>query len=657
MASITYTPTGALQITIPPAECACGHAHPSSMAEWDGVIRAASKWLADRAPVCRGFNGVEPWARGDSPVTLLVARRPTLPEAGPVKGDKQTRSAFGCDACKKRKIKCDQGRPVCTNCCASSRKRARRCVYAYDIIVRPSETEDHGFDNLRADSTPDPSPSSGSIDTSDPAFRAPHLPQPPAVPSLYPDPPDSAQLRPQSVDAEALSMLVDTHGLTWFMNAAEIVEKQVLASNQRRAFTEYRHAVLERCWNAYINYNGKLPVELPTTSVDTPGQFTSAVNSMIALPGLDTLSSPSAEAIKPEQLVDLTQAALLHAFVAVGATHYAYWAGKRGEPSDEHARGAAALIQLSTNALLQVLRLQEAQAARHEEWEEEIDAKLLFAFSLAVTYRVCAVDPLGPATLKLECEWIARRGGPGAMISDAVLTPAQMELIPVVLNDAICKYALQRGEPSFLPPDAAWLDTIPVAHRLIPEGYGISLEMAKFLLETVAVLYGPCEGRADRLKSLHSTLSNALVDIYASAHPARVQAGDMLYRQALICLVCLDGLGLPADDPQLTSASDAILELFAEVVYGDIYTVRWALPLLVGGSLARKLTEEERGRGERDRRAEAGRIFDAMADTCGLADIEAARALTEQVWERRDKGLPWRWRDALRAMGVELFFV
>ncbi len=249
----------------------------------------------------------------------------------------------------------------------------------------------------------------------------------------------AAQLGPRTVDADALSALVDTHGLTWFMNAAEIVEKQVLASNQRRAFTEYRHAVLERCWKAYINYNGKLPLELPSTPADTPGQLASAMSSMLALPGLDSLSSPSAEAVTPEQLADLTQAALLYAFVCVGATHYAYWAGKRGEPSEDHVRGGAALIQLSMNALLQVLRLQEARTARDEEWEEEINAKLLLAFSLAVTYRVCAIDPHGPATLRLECEWIMRRGGPAAMIRDAVLTPAQMELIPAVLNDAICE--------------------------------------------------------------------------------------------------------------------------------------------------------------------------------------------------------------------------
>lgn len=63
--------------------------------------------------------------RGDSPVTLMVAKRPAKkspPSLIPDKADvsavgllsdaasKQTRSAFGCDACKKRKIKCDEQR-------------------------------------------------------------------------------------------------------------------------------------------------------------------------------------------------------------------------------------------------------------------------------------------------------------------------------------------------------------------------------------------------------------------------------------------------------------------------------------------------------------------------------------------------------------------
>lgn len=219
--------------------------------------------------------------------------------------------------------------------------------------------------------------------------------------------------------------------------------------------------------------------------------------------------------------------------------------------------------------------------------------------------------------------------------------------------------ALTRGEPGFLPPDPAWLDTIPILQRIIPEGYGISLEMAKYIIETVAVLYGPrIEDRATRLEALHRTLTTSvLVDIYASAHPARVQTGDMLYRQALICVVCLDGLGLSPDDQQLVAASDAILELFAEAVHGDIYTVRWALPLLIGGGLAPKQNEEQAARGERDRRAEAGRIFDAMADTCGLGDIEAARLLTEKVWERKDAGKSWRLKDVMREENLELFLV
>lgn len=262
------------------------------------------------------------------------------------------------------------------------------------------------------------------------------------------------QLTPQTVDAEALSLLVETHGLTWFMNATEIVEKQVLASNQRRAFTEYRQAVLERCWNAYINCHGKLPLSLPSTpsvtSAETPTGFVSAMSSMIALPGLATLPSPSISdgaTVTPQQIADLVQAALLHAFVSVGALHYSYWAGKRGEANDDHIRGGASLIQLSTNALLQVLRLQDLVSrgqltmtlADLDDWEEEIEAKLLMAMCLALTYRICAADPLGPATLRLECEFIAKRGGPPGMVAGPNLTPAQMEIITVILNDAICK--------------------------------------------------------------------------------------------------------------------------------------------------------------------------------------------------------------------------
>lgn len=183
--------------------------------------------------------------------------------------------------------------------------------------------------------------------------------------------------------------------------------------------------------------------------------------------------------------------------------------------------------------------------------------------------------------------------------------------------------------------------------------------MAKYILDTVSILYGPpMPDRSARLQALHRTLTTSLlVDIYASAHPARVQTGDMLYRQALICLVCLDGLGLAPDDKQLVAASDAILELFAEAVYGDIYTVRWTLPLLIGGGLAQKLSPEQEKRGERDRRAEAGRIFDAMADTCGCADIEAARLVTEKVWERRDSGRGWRLRETMREENLDLFLV
>lgn len=447
----------------------------------------------------------------------------------------------------------------------------------------------------------------------------------PALPAASPSGPIGAalgHLSPQPVDVDRLARAVEDYGLTWFIEASEVTETQFYYSDQRRAFSEYRQMVLERCWNAYIECHGKL---LPD-----------------GLPGFSMLST-SMEILNPTQDVinNLMQAALLHAFVAVGAVHLAYWSRKRGVAStDQHLSGALALLQLSTNALLQVLELCP-EVETDDDWIEEMHYRMAMTMGFQVMCRIIAADPLGPATLKMECDWV-KRAQPAIPNN---LSPVTMEVVQVVLLDAL--YALIRGEASWLEIEPEWLDSISVTSRLIPEGYGISVEMAKYLLETVCCLYGP-EGRYERsssaersertprqrrMKALYDTLTNSvLVDIYASAHSPRVQIGDLLYRQALICIIAMDGFGLPATDPQLVRGCDAILELFAEAVYGDIYTVRWMLPLLVGGGLAPE-----------DRRPEVQRIFDAMADTCGCHDIDAARAWTEKAWGRdtwRGSGVP-----------------
>lgn len=446
----------------------------------------------------------------------------------------------------------------------------------------------------------------------------------PSVPAASPTAPVNGvlgQLAAQTVDVDRLSRAVEDYGLTWFIEASEVTETQFYYSDQRRAFSEYRQQVLERCWNAYIECHGKL---LPDGHLGF---------SMLSLP-MD-VASPT-----PELVMNLIQAALLHAFVSLGAVHLAYWSRKRGVASTEqHLVGAHALLQLSTNAMLQALEL-EHRVKGDSEWEKEMQSRLSMAMGFQVTSRIIAADPLGPASLKLECDWVKRTR---LDIPDD-LSPITLEVLQVVLLDAI--YALIRGERSWLETGPEWLETITVTSRLIPEGNGISIEMAKYLLQTVRVLYDFGSDRNDeddrreaerqkQMKALYDTLTGpVLVDIYGSAHSPRVQTGDLLYRQALICIIGVDGFGMSPSDPPIVAGCDAILELFAEAVYGDIYTVRWMLPLLVGGGLAPE-----------DRRADVQRIFDAMADTCGCHDIDAARAWTEMAWERgratwRGGGIP-----------------
>lgn len=623
---------------------------------------------------------------------------------------------------------------MCTNCSASSRKKPRQCVYDFDLVpVTPpasvpgtsTVTDSPGTSTTRLETHPHslphheapppahpypavhahPPPTQAQAQTQTHVHARPQELPPPVVPTLptlsapsvssslmdpgslpaaSPSGPIAASLghlTPQPVDVDRLARAVEDYGLTWFIEASEVAEAQFYFSDQRRAFGEYRQMVLARCWNAYIECHGKL---LPD-----------------GLPGFSMLSMPVEIANPtPDVVNNLMQAALLHAFVAVGAVHLAYWSSKRGVASTEqHMSGALALIQLSTNALLQVIEL-SPDVESTDEWVEEMDYRMAMTMGFQVMCRIISADPLGPAALQMECEWV-RRAAPSIPNN---LSPVTMEVVQAVLHDAL--YSLVRGEASWLEMEPEWLDNFSITRRLIPEVYGFSVEMAKIMLETVRCLYGsdgrdgregsergerggssrdraplhedPDRGGRDwagpsdrdrdrnldrdrgeandhvartdrdrgqstdrlrsdrhrRLKSLYDTLTNSvLVDIYASAHSPRVQIGDLLYRQALIIIIAMDGFGVPPSDPQIMRGCDAILELYAEAVYGDIYTVRWMLPLLVGGGLAPE-----------DRRPEVQRIFDAMADTVGCHDIDAARLWTEDAWGRehtwRGGGVP-----------------
>lgn len=104
----------------------------------------------------------------------------------------------------------------------------------------------------------------------------------------------------------------------------------------------------------------------------------------------------------------------------------------------------------------------------------------------------------------------------------------------------------------------------------------------------------------------------------------------------------MDGFNLGPSDALVARSSEAILELLIEAVAQGIYTARWLLPIVVGGSLCAS-----------DRRDSVRSVFEAMALTCGCDDIGLALRLVEEVWARRDKGLDkWSWREVMGEGGV-----
>lgn len=49
---LRFTTKGALVIEVGEWCTSCGHAHPSSSAQWDGIVSAVAKWMEKHAPAC-----------------------------------------------------------------------------------------------------------------------------------------------------------------------------------------------------------------------------------------------------------------------------------------------------------------------------------------------------------------------------------------------------------------------------------------------------------------------------------------------------------------------------------------------------------------------------------------------------------------------------
>ncbi|KAL1409905.1 lysine requiring protein [Vanrija albida] len=672
--SFSYAPSGALVLEIREPCPGCKHTHPTEKAQWDVIIRATSTWIAENNPVCRRFSGILPWARTLSPSTELAKDRtgtgaPQLPAPVatkvivpvsvparselPIRTPKLGRSVFGCTTCKQRKVKCDQRRPSCANC---SRKSGRKCVYEYEFVDRSQSPSEPAQAPTPAPETPfAPESNVGLADiapdvlrTSAPwfqeastSFQATAVAATPLNPSVSDTSPDTSpagveysatvatfpmagpsqpflgglsgppgQLLPVSdklqrqfpgelntdimsrrTDQDWLERCVDTNGLTWFIDASEVIDQRVLHSQQRKTCNDHRQTLLSTCWDAYLGFHGKIPLVL-------------------------------------DNVDDLVSTAILQAFVAVGAQHYAYRAKMRMMPYEDHLAGAVAMSRLAVEATKRVI-----DSAGPDGLAPLTEAKLLMAQSMAFTEGF---------------------GGPQASIkrlsADPRTAPSGLEVVSVAICEVI--QSLVRGNPSDISPDGkvTWMEEFGPSHRIIPECFGFSLGMVQLMAQTVHVLYGAEEttgpghiGNLERLKTLYRSLSTtSLVAIYASPQSPRVQAGDLLFRQTLCCLIYMDGFNLGPSDALVARASDAIVELLVDAVAQGIYTARWLLPIIVGGSLCAP-----------ERQDSVRSVFEAMALTCGCNDIHLSLRLVEEVWARRDKGQDdWGWREVICEGGV-----
>lgn len=149
---------------------------------------------------------------------------------------------------------------------------------------------------------------------------------------------------------------MDTHGLTWFIDASEVIDQRVLVSSlpnrvhshtqhsqQKKTCNDHRQTLLSTCWDAYLSFHGKIPLVLDNVS-------------------------------------DLVSTAILQAFVSVGAQHYAYWAKLRMMPHDDHRAGAEAMAKLAVEAITRVI-----DGAGPDGLDPETEAKVLMAQSMAFT--------------------------------------------------------------------------------------------------------------------------------------------------------------------------------------------------------------------------------------------------------------------------------
>jgi len=241
----------------------------------------------------------------------------------------------------------------------------------------------------------------------------------------------------------------------------------------------------------------------------------------------------------------------------------------------------------------------------------------------------------------LAVSYILDRGGPEEMLRSCDRPPSASllheHLVLFAATEVLaCLFAGRSAQLLSMSSSTSWIEAFPTSELVVEETFGISLPLLFAAVDLCGLLgamssptHNPthCLAAAESLFNVLDTI--CLATIYARPNGLRVQAGNLLFRHALLCQLLLHGFSLSPQHPRVQQSAAAILELLIEVTCTTGLVACLLFPLLVGASLAPG--------GQRDTYLS---LLEFMRMTCGCLDIVAAKKVLQEVWHRSDQHLP-----------------
>ncbi|RSH82661.1 uncharacterized protein EHS24_007655 [Apiotrichum porosum] len=492
------------------------------------------------------------------------------------------RSRSGCFTCRRRKVKCDESRPVCEKCQIGQRE----CTWPPDDPVqrrknRPRKQRSH------------------SVAGGEPKrrFKLPFSAPDSFVSSLPPlgsvkGKEREVELVPEPLRAE---MMMDPSFLQPYFPSVD--ERLVI----RHYLSRTVHIILafeapHNPWNPWL-------------TVHAPLAFTH-------LPGV----SPAADALRT-------------AMLAVGAVHLRYV----NNPDDQE--GAWRITRATRPRVLDLVRLALETPDGQPKSIDKTEVELVLAALLSCTIASSlAADEAWHSLLTSVLSLITRMGGAQALLVDSPrdhLSPSRFvleqlavrdvfgcmttELAPSILRDAFTPWFFEaetwsRTENEWESIERMFgmsrgmVDLIARAGYLLNEHLTAAPQMASLLLRLPARVTArlpqseeatpapeeekpkaPVDERSER-SQLEEQANGLLAELkvwdnacnFTPFHP-RTQYGNIAYRHATKIRLLRIVFGVSSNDPRIDSAARAIIELAKEMLsqYGRIVWLTW--PLVIAG--------------------------------------------------------------------------